>query len=50
MFQGIRGILRNCRIASSTDITILGQGVYLTDIDPWQDSYKIAINNWDDGQ
>ncbi len=52
-FQGIHGILRNRCIASSTDITrdaILGRGVYLTDIDPWNDSYKIAMNNWDDGK
>ena len=28
---------------------LLGQGVYLTDVSPWENSYKIALNNWDDG-
>ena len=40
-------------IQSSTDYTrdaVLGKGVYLTDINPWESDYKIALNNWDDGK
>ena len=40
-------------IKSSTDFTrdaMLGKGVYLTDVSPWESDYKIALNNWDDGK
>ena len=39
-------------INSSTDFirdAVLGKGVYLTDVNPWESDYKIALNNWDDG-
>ena len=39
-------------IQSSTDYTgdaMLGKGVYLTDVNPWESDYMIALNNWDDG-